>query len=52
MNCTLLVPKRQHCDPTCLLFDIQSDFETFIHELNNLDKIIFLELSGSQSWST
>lgn len=41
-----------HSRLTCLLLDIQGNLEALIHELNNLHKVCFFELSGGQSWST
>lgn len=41
-----------HIRLTCLFLDIQGDLEALVHELNNLHKVSFFELSGGQGWST
>lgn len=41
-----------HVTRTRLVLDIQGDLEALIHELHNLHKVSFFELSGGQGWST
>lgn len=37
---------------SCLFLDVQGNLEALVHELDNLHKVSFFELSGGQGWST